>query len=307
MKVPADGWDEEERDALDDLRPERGEELRGVQARRLDDAAIAVLRAARHDVLPSQLQAAAERRLQDPATRAVITGLDEVDPDFDGIQEAVLLTRIKNEAAASRPPSSWTWRPIALGGAVAAALVAALWLGRPITSDRPVVPASTPQAANVDARPDPAYEIPFDKPDVTLSLKALTWRGGGSDNRLLADLKPGLDAFRGGDYAAADRALASLEQKYSDAVEVFFYGGASRLLLNEPARAIAAFDRAAAVADETFVPRVAWYRAVAQQRAGNAAEARRQLQAICNGGAEKSRDACAAVAAMAGSPTPNAR
>lgn len=307
MRVPADGWDEDERDALADLRPERGDESLGVQARRLDDAAIALLRAAPHDVLPSELQAAAERRLQDPATRAVVTGLDEVDPEFDGVQEALLLARIKKEAAASRPQSTWTWRPLAFGGAVAAAVVAALWLGRPITSDRTVASAPTPQAASVDARPNPAYEIPFDKPDVTLSLKALTWRGGGSDNRLLADLKPGLDAFRGGDYTAADRAFASLEQKYSDAVEVFFYGGASRLLLNEPARAIAAFDRAAAVADETFAPRVAWYRAVAHQRAGNAAEATRQLQAICSAGGEKSRDACAAVTAMAGSRAPNAR
>ena len=56
MKAPADGWDDEEREAIAELR----DELETLQARHRDDPEIALLRAARHAALPSEVQQAAD-------------------------------------------------------------------------------------------------------------------------------------------------------------------------------------------------------------------------------------------------------
>jgi hypothetical protein len=304
MKPPTDGWDRDERDAIDELQ----DELTPLQARHRSDLPIDLLSAARHDALPPDLQAAAERRLADDAwSRALVNGLDGIEPSLDAGREDQLLARIQKEAAAQPKSSSWTWRYLALGGAAAAGVIAAAFLLRPGAEMPPEV-RPQPQATIANARPAPRFELPLDKPDVTLSLKALTWRGAGEGNALLADLKQPLDAFRRGDYQQADRYLSALESRYPEAVEIFFYGGLARLFLNEPKRAVASLERASTLADETFAPRIAWYRAVAEQRTGNDGEARRQLETVCRSGGERSRDACSALAQIgATATTPDAR
>ena len=131
--------------------------------------------------------------------------------------------------------------------------------------------------------------------------------GGGSDNQLLADLKGPLDGFRNNDYARADRAFAALESRYPNAVEVFFYGGVSRLFVNDPQRAIAALTRAAALADTTFAPRTAWYLAIAEERAGHLSRARARLDELCRGTSDRAAPACAAVTRIDASAAPHAR
>jgi hypothetical protein len=146
----------------------------------------------------------------------------------------------------------------------------------------------------------------------------LTWRGGGSggsgsgrsggsDNQLLADLKGPLDAFRNGDYARADRAFSALESRYPSAVEVFFYGGVSRLFVNDPARAITALTKAADLADTTFAPRAAWYLAIAEERAGQRPRARARLDELCRGTSNRAAPACAAVTRIDAAAAPHVR
>ena len=304
MKPPADGWDRDEREALEGLQ----DELTSLQARHRSDPPIDLLRAARHDALPPDLQAAAAERLSNDAwSRALVDGLDAAEPVLEAEREDQLLARIRKDAAAQGRPASWTWRYLAIGGAAAAGVIAAAFLWRP-AADVPPEVRPQPQATIADARPTPRFELPLDKPDVALSLKALTWRGAGEGNALLADLKPPLDAFRRGDYAQVDRDLGTLESRYPDAIEVFFYGGVARLFLNEPTRAIVSFARASPLADETFAPRIAWYRAVAEQRAGNDGETRRQLETVCRSSGERSREACSALPQIgAASQTPDVR
>jgi len=299
MKPPADGWDRDEREMIEGLQ----DELTSLQARHRAEPPIDLLRAARHDALPPDLQAAATQRLSnDTWSRALVDGLDAAEPVLEADREDQLLARIRREADAPGRPAWWSWRYLAIGGAAAAGVIAAAVLLRPGAEVPPDVGRPQPQATIADARPAPRFELPLDKPDVTLSLKALTWRGAGEGNALLADLKPPLDAFRRGDYAQVDRDLAALESRYPEAVEMLFYGGVARLFLNEEKRAIASFERASALADESFAPRIAWYRAVAEQRAGNDAEARRQLETVCRGGGERSREACAALAQLGSTP-----
>jgi len=131
-----------------------------------------------------------------------------------------------------------------------------------------------------------------------LTAMTLTWRGPGLGSQLMPDMKPAVDAFRKDDYAAADREFGALEPRYPTAVEVFFYGGVSRLFVNDPERAIVALKRAEEIGDATFAPHVAWYRAVAEERAGRLSEARAELEKVCRGGSERASGACQAMREM---------
>lgn len=341
MKAPADGWDDDEREAIDELR----KELETLQARHRDDPEIALLRAARHSALPPDVEAAQERLLNDAWSRTLVDGLDAVEPSLDEPAEDRLLARIRRDAqldARSDRPSDkrsngqlatpdrqrWTWLRPALATAALVAVAAAGWIAfrgfTPAGGERPV-PREQPPAttSGTAAITPPAWKVPLEKPDITLSLAALTWRGGdssrvgnrgksgdsgsgkSSENRLLADLKGPLDSFRNDDYARADRDFAALESQYPNAVEVFFYGGVSRLFVNDPPRAIAALTRAAALADATFTPRTAWYLAIAEERAGQLPRARARLDELCRGTSDRAAQACAAVTRIDASAAPD--
>jgi hypothetical protein len=254
MKVPADGWDRDEREAL--------EEMQEV------------------------LSAASEPLL----TRA--------DQDR-------LLARIYRGARRDTAVARWAWLRPALASAALVVLAVGVWFVFRATSPAP--PASTvrPEQTIASTPTPPPFQLPLDKPDVVLSLSALTWRGSTGANQLLADLKSPLDAFREGDYTRADREFTVLESRYPQAIEVFFYAGVSRLFVNDSQRALAALTRAGELADATFTPTVDWYRAIAEQRTGNVAQARARLDELCRGGSQRAAAACAAVRQLdAGSGAP---
>jgi hypothetical protein len=307
VKPPDDGWDRDERDALEQMR----DELDALRVRHPNAPPLDLLRAARQDALPSDLQAAAGQRLKaDAWSRALVEGLDDADVTLSGADQDRLLARIKKDAGrAPERAASRGWLQPALAAAALVAVVAGAWAIRSGLQQPP--PASAPQAEQtvaVKTPEPPRFELPFDKPDVTLSMAALTWRGGGSENQLLVDLKPGLDAFRQGDYAKAEREFAALEGRYPKSVEVFFYGAIARLFLNQPPQAAASLQRAGDLADETFAPRIAWYRAIAEQRAGHTADARARLDSICRGSGAYSAQACDARDKLdAATKSPNAR
>jgi hypothetical protein len=206
-----------------------------------------------------------------------------------------LLVRIQRDARHSESKRrQWTWLRPVLASAAVLALAVTAWVAYRGSSPTPQV--SPPPEQTIAATPKPpVYLLPLDKPQVTLSLAALTWRGGGAENELLADLKAPLDAFRNDDYARADREFAALESRYPRAIEVFFYGGVARLFVNDPQRAIAAFARAGDLADGTFAHHVSWYRAIAEERAGRLAETRGRLDALCRGKSDHAREACRAI------------
>ena len=260
MKTPADGWDDEERLVLEELR----EELEAVQA----------------------------------------------EAPFEKSDADRLLVRIRSDIAREQPAvtAGWLWlRPAVAIAAVFALGLSAWMVLRQVPPPAAVTPPRPePRIAAVPARP--AFQLPLDKPDVTLSLAAMTWRGSPGNNQLLSDLKTPLDAYREGNYQAADRAFSPLEARYPDAVEVFFYGGVTRLFLDQPDRALTALTRAGELADTTLIDRVNWYRAVAEQRAGRVADARSRLQALCRNGGTYAVQACRAGEEMdAAAKAPDAR
>jgi TolA-binding protein len=260
--------------------------------------------------LDDQLDAMSARYRQDPPVDALLAQLAQVevtDAALDDVAEARLLRRVR---AASTPPPRAQWRrslAIALAAA-AVGVVAVRVMQRPAPAPAAAASPVPPPVVDLPAPPGSAYKVPFEKAEVRLSLGALTWRGGGqpSGNGLVEDLKPGIDAYRAGDYAAAGRLLAPLVAQYPDAVEVHFYLGVTELLRDEPAGAVTALERAVDLGDQTFAGDAAWYLAVAHQHAGDLDVARSELQQICDAGAAHGQAACEALARLATPGTPGA-
>jgi hypothetical protein len=160
------------------------------------------------------------------------------------------------------------------------------------------LPSSTPPESTVAAgspSPSPVYYLPLDKPAVKISPASLAYRGPGGENPLLADLKPAFDAFRADDYQGADREFSALSGRYATSVEITFYQGVARLFSDHPNEAIASFTAAERLADSSFAWDVAWYRAVAEERAGNPAGARSRLTTLCAQADTRAKTACDAL------------
>jgi len=287
-----DDIDREEREALAGLE----EQLDAVRERHRDDPPLALLRAARADALPSELQEAVDQHLANSEwSRALVDGLEQDEPVLDPHAARRLYATIDGKLAQQRDREGFKiWLRYGLITPAIAVAVLAIWfvVYRP---DRAIAPTSSPPVVAV-APPEarPLFTLALDKPDVKLSAAALTWRGAAGENALLADLKPALDAYRQNDYATSDRLLMALSTKYPNAVEVHFYQGVSRLFLSEARLAINAFDAAEKLADTTFLADILWYRAIAEQHAGNNADARTRLEALCRGSSSPER-ACAAL------------
>lgn len=293
MNSDRDDWDPDEREALDGVR----DQLAIIRERHRSDPSLDLLRAAKAEVLPGAVQEQVAQHLSESAwSRAVVDGLDQNDAALDAASQARLLGRVEREAAAERRgPVVRPWfRPVLIASAVAAsAFIAWLFVRPPTTPDIPISTEAVPPP--VEARP---FQLAFAKPDVRLSMAALTWRGGGSDNPLLADLKPAFDAYRQGDYASAERELTALAEKYPGTIEILFYQGISRLFLDDGRGAVAALSAAEPLADATFIGDVRYYRAVAEQRAGNTNEARTRLDALCGEKGADSARACTSLAEL---------
>ncbi len=247
MKAPSDGWDADEREALESDRLAR--ELEAVRARQA------------------------------------------LSPD----DEARLLARIQHEARTEshRTGRSWGW---GLGLAAAAVLVIAGTTWYLDSSDATEPRATTPPAvAGSSPAPSPAFYLALEKPDVKISPAALAYRGPSGENPLLADLKPAFDAYRTSAYQAADREFATLSPKYPSSIEIAFYQGVSRLFAGNPQSAITSLAAAEKLADSSFAFDVAWYRAVAEERAGNLAGARARLKRLCAQPDQRASSACDAL------------
>jgi hypothetical protein len=290
MRTPADDWDKDERD----VPPELARELA-----RLDQPGplpLEVLRAAGTGVLPADLERAAERHLAThPRAQATLDVLDDavtLPPET----AARLLERITGEAArdgASRR-KDWglTWQLAAGLGAFATA--ASLWWGlsRAEPQPEPAAPAAEARPAPETPAAPPAFLLPLERPQVRISLRAMTWRGAERANPALTALRAPLDAFRAGDYAAADREFSAIAGRFPELIEIKLYQGISRLFLDDVSGAVTSLRAAETIGDAAFANDVAWYLAVAEQRAGNIAAARARIEALCPAGAGDAR-ACA--------------
>lgn len=305
MNTDRDDWDREEREALSGL----DDQIDAMRRRHVNDPPIEWLRAAHADALPGDLQTSVSEHLAaSMMSRTLAEGLGEDAPVLSDAEQERLLARIMKDARKeSAPASAWKWfRPVLVGSGIVA-VASLVWVvskgtevGERLGPPETQVVVALPPAV-------PPFLLPFEKPDVRLGMGALTWRGSSpattdDGNQLLIDLKPGLDAYRRNDYATANRELTALASRHPGTIEILFYQGVSRLFLNDYSGAIAAFDAADAVGDRTFAADVAWYRAVAEQRSGNVAQARAHLEAICGAHGPDAARACTAIEQLSKDP-----
>jgi hypothetical protein len=291
MKRPADGWDAEEREALSPLEPELGD----LQRRHADDPPLELLRAARADVLPEEVQRTAAAYLNGSDwSRQLVEGADDPGDLLTAGDEARLLRRIQAEHAAAarraRAPG-WLWQAV-LAVAAIVVTVGTWWVLR--RAPQPSTPQPGAGTTVAEVSQPPSFVLPLDTPEIKVSAAALTYRSGDAGTSLLADLKPAFDALRQDDYATAARALSQLADRYPDAVEVPYYRGISQLFLNDVAGARASLARAAQLADDAFAADVGWYQAVADERAGRRDDARSRLRTLCAQRGPRSSASCAA-------------
>jgi len=293
VSTDPDDIDREERDALAGLE----DQLEAMRERHRGDPPLDLLRAARADALPSELQDVVGQHLsRSDWSRALVEGLEHEEPVLDSQAQRRLYARIDGRIAQERDSQGFKiWFRYLLVTPAIAVGVLAIWfvVYRPDQSVLQPI-ATPPPVAAIPPADAPVFQLALDKPDVRLSPAALTWRGATSDNQLLADLKPALDAYRQNDYESTNRVLTALATRYPNAVEVHFYQGIARLFLAEPALAINSFAAAEEIADDTFIADVLWYRAIAEQHAGNDTDARARLETLCHGSRSPER-ACTAL------------
>lgn len=296
MTTPRDGWDRDERELLEAL----GDEIEAVRARHEKDPPLSLLRAAGEDVLPEALETTAGEHLSNSAwSRALVEGLDDVEATLSAEDQDRLLQRIRRDARSGEGAAgswTWLWRPV-LAATSLAALGIVAWVTWQAARPGAELPG-TPEGTIAVAPPPttPPFELAIDKPEVKLSAAALTWRGrSGDDNQLLSDAREAFDAYRRGDYALAARAFTTLQSRYPESVEMAFYLGVSHLLQGEAEAAIRALEEAEALGVPEFADDIAWYRALAEHRAGKSPGAEARLASICRQAGSRSAQACEAL------------
>lgn len=302
-----DPWDDEERALLDGLH----DALDEVRQRHAGDPPLDVLSAADADALPEAWQSGVRAHLaQSRWSRAIVAGSMLPERPLSDLDEARLLRRVKHGAGRARRVGA-----LLLGGALAASLLVAMALWpRVADDDRGRSPFEDAGETRV-ARSEPTTTLPLldlEPPPLQAPLSALTLRGeaeaaekrDAARNRAYVDLlAPAFDAYRAGDFQAADLAFGDAAAQFPTAFEVLYYGGISRLMLGRTSTAVDALEDALAQAAPDRRAEVAWYSAVALQRAGRDEDALARLRTLCETGGGFGRRACAAVetAAAAGS------
>jgi hypothetical protein len=224
-----------------------------------------------------------------------LAAIRERHAQFSEHDEARLLRRIQTDARRKPARASIFWtQPWLLAAASVVIIAGAAYLLRDRWTPAPASTTPAPDTTVVKSAPPPAPEfvLALAKPDLKVSPAALTYRSAAAENPLLADLKPAFDAYRVNDYATAEREFTSLASRYPKAVEVFFYQGVSRLFLSDVTGAIASLTAAGRIADDAFAWDIEWYRAVAEERAGNPAAARDRLSGLCRRPDTRAPQAC---------------
>jgi hypothetical protein len=207
--------------------------------------------------------------------------------------EARLFARIQREAQASvRPARASVQWGLLLAAAAVLLIVGTTWIVRRRPAPGAVTP---PEPAVASATPSPALYLALDKPAIKISPATLAWRGPVAENPLLADLKPAFDAFRADDYARADREFSAIAGKYPTSIEIALYQGVARLFIGNVQGAIESLTAAEKLADSSFAGDVGWYRAIAEERAGNLTEARARLTRLCAEPGGRAQSACDAL------------
>lgn len=288
-----------------------GTPLERLRAQRAHCPPLETVRALSGDALPKQVKAELEQHIEQCAScRMLSTDLhdDELTAATPaeaqrirarlnaGMEEGGKATSATARSQQAAGRSYWVLllRPALV---VAAVVLLFVWIGR-----MGIREPATPPIAQV---PPPAATIPavllLEMPEIRMGpATVLLSRGEQSGQQYLKDLAPALEAYRAADYAQAAGQFAALEPKHPKGIEVFFYGGVSRLHAKQNGDAIRLLEKVRALHDPDFDDEASWYLGLAHHRAGDTAAARGQFERLCAGKSEFSSRACEAAKAVSG-------
>jgi hypothetical protein len=278
--------DQEERSALDSFLAE----LEAAHKQHEKDPPLELLRAAKAGVLPEPLQDRVAAHLeQSEWSRTLVEGVEEIETPLDPKIEDRILRRIRK---ASGAPSHQSWRFFWLPAVTVGALAVIMFFLLRTRSVQPAPLTATARPAASAPISTPDFRLVLTKPDVKLTAGALVVRSANPGSRFIEDSVPAFKAYRAGSYADAERAFTKLQVHYPNSVELQFYLGISRLLLNDPRGAIVALQSARKLSDDSFASDITWYLAIAHERVGAYTQAHAELDALCRGKSAYAAQAC---------------
>ncbi len=187
---------------------------------------------------------------------------------------------------------NWFWRPAPI-----AAVFAILTIVTVFAIRKPLIVQPSREIAVVHPTPAPvAYALVLQKAVIKVSPDSvLAYRGDAQDGQaFLKDLAGALEPYRGDNYAEAARRLEALASKYPFAAAPAYYLGVSQLFLNQNDAAVESLLTAQRHPDDTLRDDISWYLAVAYERAGRIADARREAESLCGKSGDYQHRACSA-------------
>ena len=254
------------------------------------------------DVLLARTSESLDLHLRDRLERHLATCIDcaRLAADFEALAldepDAAVEARVRSRLSPPRRARPAIW----LGAAAAVALASMLtasWWSRPSRAPHPasaVVDTPRPTEASpvmaLWAIEAPVVRVPLSSLDVPRSGNA------GSSNA--AAIVDALAPYQRGDYAGAIVALERVVRDQPEAADAFFYLGASYLMADRPAEALAPLARARSFSPAHRHAEIDWYLATAEQRSGRPAASRARLAAICAGAGPFQARACASASTI---------
>ncbi len=252
-----------------------------------------LLLARRSELLDADVRAALEDHIAScDACARLVSDLDSMQLDApDPAIESAVLARVRK----SGPPSQFWRLPLAAALVIGCAGTFAWWMRAPGAPSAPHAPVA-PVAPVSPVAPVAMWTV--EALPVRVPLSAVGVSRSAENRAASVALLDALAPYQAGRYADAIPALREVARLYPESGEAALYLGVTLLLADQPGDALAPLERAARQVESARRADVEWYRATAEQRAGQTSEARDHLAALCAAAGGYQQRACAATQAL---------
>jgi tetratricopeptide (TPR) repeat protein len=210
----------------------------------------------------------------------------------DATTEAAILSRVQQRRATAP-----AWRLPLAAALILGCTASMAWWMRSAPSAPSAPSASSPPSP--PSAPSPIVAMwTVEALPVRVSLSAVGVSRSGESPTAGAALVEALAPYQAGHYADAIPALQDVARAHPESGDAALYLGVALLLADRPREALPPLERAATQVEPSRRPDVEWYRATAEQRAGQTPAARDRLAALCATRSDYQQRACAAAQAL---------
>jgi tetratricopeptide (TPR) repeat protein len=251
-----------------------------------------LLLARRSELLDADVRAALDDHIAScDACARLVTDLESMKLDApDSAIESAVLARVRQVGS----PTPFWRLPLAAALVIGCAASIAWWIRTPAVSVSPAPVAPVAPVATVA----PMTMWTVEALPVRMPLSAVGVSRSAENRAASAALLDALAPYQAGRYADAVPALQEVARSHPESGEAALYLGVALLLADRPGDALAPLERAARQVESARRADVEWYRATAEQRAGQTSAARDRLAALCAAAGGYQQRACAATQAL---------